>query len=277
MNRSSRPKALFRAQLILLAFAASACTDSSAPQLDGPPPLPLLKSMQADVAFFNPEHPGAQSTNYTAARALMLAQTAATIASMPFSTAMFDGADAVQPDQQSDGFHWTYPVVDAANVLDADLKGRARGVTDIVWEMRVTSGSTTPALTDFLVFSGTSNLIFRNQEWTTEEGQWKVFDHTAPSTQTALLDVFWFLTGADSWRLVFINTKTGSPNLGDQFEFQSTIDLRRVEYLDQSAGPPRSVIEWNTTTNAGSIASATFNGGAKACWNAQFLNAACQN
>ena len=266
MHRCTLTKVIFGATAALL-ITAGACRETGAPQFAGPPPLPLLESMVPELSLFSTTHAGS-GTHYDGAATAVAAAVASTTSMMPLSTALYDGADETDPERQSDGYHWTYLVSQGGLTYDADLKGRARGIVDAVWEMRVTSTSAVPPLSDFLLFSGRSQLD-------TAKGEWKVFKSSTPTTPTAILDLFWFKEGTNSWRVVFKNIETGAADVDDYLEFQSATDLRRVIYYDKSLDV-QSIIEWNTSTNAGYIDSPGYNGGVKACWNSTFQNTTCQ-
>jgi hypothetical protein len=248
-------------------ISVSACTDSGSPTFSGPAPLPLLRTMQAQTTLFDTPHAGSGS-NYNQAAAVIAAATAATTASMPTAVTVFSGAaGAADPEQQSDGFHWLYTVTSGNNTFDVDLRARTRGVEDAVWEARVISNTTTPPLSDFVLFTGRSDL-------TEFAGEWRIFDASTPSTPTALLDVFWSTESSTTWRTVFRNIRTGSPNVGDFLDYEAANDTRRVSYFDESVGEDGllTVVEWNATTTAGYIRSGADQ---RLCWNSLLQNVTC--
>ena len=62
---------------------------------------------------------------------------------------------------------------------------------------------------------------------------------------------------------------------GDTFAYTVDGMTATLEYVDADVPTSTALIEWDTTTGAGSITVPEFNGGATACWDELFENAAC--
>jgi hypothetical protein len=266
MPNSAMSKTVIATLAALL--VATACDNSTDPHFEGPPPLPDLKTMTADLSFFG-ESPVGAASNFTAAKTVAAPAVASTTAFMPLAVAAYEAAEDATPVEQNDGYHWTFSATHQNQTINANLTGRARGIIDAVWELRVDAASLTPPLTGFLLLSGRSDLDETN-------GEWRVFNAATPSASNALLDITWESIGAASWRVVFLNVATASPGLGDYLDYQALGDVRTLSYRDASAGST-AVIQWNSVTKAGSISVPGINGGNAACWNGAMQNVVCLN
>jgi hypothetical protein len=255
-----------------LAFAASllyltGCESTTDPVFAGQPPLPGIESMFADLSLFLDSQGAGVGTHFTTASDRVAAGHAVTTTSMPLPVVLFAGAQGRQSVSQSDGYHWIYSVAEGAVIADVNLKARATGTRTAVWDMRVSSGSTTPALNSFVLLTGTTSLV-------ETIGTWRLFDASSPTPPKPLLNITWSKEGNSTYRVTYVNIEEGSSALGDYLDFERTGEFRRVSYFDMSAGIT-SVIDWNFVTETGSITAPNYNNGARSCWNAAFINAPC--
>jgi hypothetical protein len=249
---------------LLLAPLAGACTTSTAPTFTGTPPLPEGGSVQADLALFLEFEGSEFGTNFAAALQTVTDAHNVTAIHVPFASFLLGEAQDEVAVSQSDGYHWLYSVLQGGLVADVDVRGRARGNVDAVWDLTVTSSTTDPTLSAFVILSGVSDLFGT-------EGRWRLFDHLTPSTPTPLLDIAWYNSGEESWRVTFINVRTGDAALGDYLDFESVSTLRRVTYFDESSDT-QIIIDWDADTGAGQT---TFSNGSRACWDAMLQNIVC--
>jgi hypothetical protein len=224
--------------------------------------------MRVDLTLFDEAVPDqSPHLHYDAALAAITAARAATTVILPVPVAVHDGAATIDPTEQSTGYHWVYSVQHESQVYFADLTGRARGNTDAVWEMRVSSNTTEPTLNNFLWYSGTALLTER-------EGSWRVFDVGNPTGSTPALDIFWSHDAGGTWDVVYKNILVGSPSVNDLIEFEIAGQLRRLTYYDASA-ESSAIIQWNPTTGSGFILSPQYNNGAQSCWNSELVDSPC--
>jgi hypothetical protein len=255
--------------LALIAVAA-ACDSATEPVFEGAPPLPPLQSLYADVSFFEDEiaNGSGQGTHFLAAVSGMMDARNSFSGSLEFPIAILDGANTITPDDAGGTYHWRFVTTVDDQTFDTDLSGRARGVVDGVWEMRVTSATTSPQLNQFLWATGTAELenVF---------GEWLIFDPSTPAVRTQFLRVSWQRT-VESYRAVFTNTRVGDARNGEKVDYESASVIRRIIHLGNSS-PPNTIsqILWNTSTNEGHILSPSYNGGQQACWDSLLQNQAC--
>lgn len=254
------------ATVFLVACSNSTESDSTAPS------LPFSNSMRADLSLF--DQPGATSAaaatvggvNFVAAAFSVGVANAVTTLVMAVPVATFAAAASQTPVVEGDAYHWRYSTVVNGQSFAADLSGQGSG-TNSLWEMRISASATNPPLNNFLYYSGSAAL-------SGESGTWHVYDALQPTANRELLRIDWTHTSATSWRVAFINVTSGSPDNGDRLTYDVNGNARSVTFLDASAATT-SVIEWNASTQAGSIRTPSFNGGVKACWDGQRQNVAC--
>jgi hypothetical protein len=249
------------------AVAMTACESATEPRFDGPPPLPPAGSMSADFSFFVGKESLNPGAHFVAASQLISTAQVSTTSLIELPRVVYLAGQAIAPVSQNDGYHRSYVATADPITFDASLVGRARGITDAVWEMRVTSGGTAPPVNGFLWITGTSLL---NQF----EGTWRIFDLSLPATRTEVLNVIWQNYGSSSWRVIFRNARQGTAEEDDYIEYESSFDLFRATFADASTGLLHT-IEWNTVTFEGYILSPSYNGGAKSCWNSALINTPC--
>lgn len=262
----------------LIAFlAAAACESSpSEPGPDEAPDLPPLASMQADVSIFNAANQAAAidasasssvGIHFVTAAATVTLARAATVIAMTLPVAVFAAAASNTPvyDSGDDAFHWRYMVAAGGITFEADLSGYAMGVQSI-WAMRVSRTGSSP-LDDFLWYDGRANLDGTG-------GEWHVYDASAPSSGTEILEIDWTHPNETSWSLTFTNVNPSAEQVGDQLVYEVDGELKTVRYLDASA-LAQIEIQWSTATGAGYIEAPNYNNGARACWDTNFDNAAC--
>jgi hypothetical protein len=259
---------LFAAAAAASALFLSACSDSSAPGFEGPPELPFGNSMRVDLAFFTEdEAPIEPGIHYDAARATVLAAATATTTPLALPASLYAGAAQAAPVEQADGFHWIYTVSQAGSAHNVNLRAQVRGVTDAVWDMSVSSGSSTPPLNSFKLVTGVAMLH-------NESGTWRIFDVQNPATPSPLIDINWNDFGDDTWRVVFTNVDPASPHFGDWLDYERTFELRQAKYFDKSSNST-TILGWRLDSSTGYIIAPGYNGGAKSCWNSLLVNVSC--
>lgn len=259
---------LIAAGIASFALLFSGCSDSAAPGFVGPPDLPFANSLRVDLSLFTEdESPSEPGSHYYAARDVILAAAASTTASLPLPASLYAAAHQATPVEQADGFHWIYAVSQAGSAHNVNLRAQVRGVTDAVWEMAVSSSSSTPPLNSFKLITGVAML--HNQS-----GSWRVFDVRNPAAPLPLVDVSWNDNGDDTWRVVITNVDATSPELGDWLDFERSFELRQAKYFDKSANTVTEV-SWRVDSNTGFIFAPGYNGGMRSCWNSVLVNITC--
>ncbi len=242
------------------------------------PAVPPAASMKFDLSFFD-QNGGAQAraaypngvdatqdkSNWINAvvRVVFINLTLADLFSAPAQA--LHAALSQQPVLGDDGwFTWTYTFTDDGHNVSLRLRGRVDGAI-VTWRMYATDPQATPALNDFLWFSGETRL-------TNDSGFW-VFNDRRDGAAVAVARIDWNATGQSS-RLTFRNVEAGSPDLGDEVAYQADGAIMAVRFHDVS-GNQDADITWNEVTGAGSLMVPDYNGGLRACWDEAQENRVC--
>ena len=252
---------------ILLGLSVAGCSDGTS--VGGTPPvLPAAESMEFDLTFFDSGSPSAAATapsrvagvNWFAAATSVAAANLAVVIHTAIPLATWRAALAQQPVFEDGRWHWRFSTQTNGQTYGGDLTGYVQG-GDLIAEMRISS--TALALSNFLWYVGTAPV-----GGTT--GDWMFYDPQSPSTVVGMIE--WSHPGTLVWTVSFV--AMSGPNVGDELTYDVNGAARSVTFTDASAGST-VLIEWNATTNTGSITAPNFNGGVKACWDTTLANATC--
>ena len=267
--------------VVLLAFLSfTACKDNPAdPQETEKPPLPPLSSMQLDLSFFSggAAHTGKASgietpgPNFNNAALRLLVINATVTLAMAVPVATFGAAISQQPVLQSDGkYHWVFSVTENGKTYQADLAGSLDlANAESVWEMRITLPNATPAINNFLWYSGRAKLD-------NSAGEWHVFDPLQPDAGIEVLHIDWSHPSSEEATLIFTIVKPGIPENGDKLTYSSIDTDRDVVLLDQSSGDSIQ-IHWDAVTGEGYLIAPNYRNGEKSCWDGQQNDTTCPN
>jgi hypothetical protein len=250
---------------ILFGLALAGCSDGT--DVGTPPVLPPAESMEFDLSFFDSgpgpvaaRAAGVAGVNWFAAAASVAVANLAVVIHTAIPVATWRAAVSQQPVYDDGQWHWRFVHHDGQHHFDGDLTAFIEG-GDLIAEMRLTA--TSLGVEDFLWYVGTAPV-----GGTT--GTWEFFDPQSPSTVAGM--IVWSHPGTLVWTVSFV--ATSGPNVGDELTYDVNGAARSVSFTDASAGTT-ALIEWNATTNAGSITAPGFNGGAKACWDTTLANTTC--
>lgn len=265
-----------RVLILPLLIALTACNaDSTAPIDPGPPPdLPPLTSMSGDFSIFGT--PGAQqaklapeastsSLNFANAAIRVLAAQVATVVVLAVPVATFAVAANNTPTFEDDGrWHWRFTTVQGGHTYTAHLTGEIQGGT-VDWEMRITSPTHAPPLDEFLWYDGQDHLDRTS-------GTWTFYDPASPALSTAVLRIDWTHVSATQhgWDATAL---AGVAN-GDVFTANVDGDDRMITYLDASEQDFLEIY-WNAADGSGYLIAPHYNGGIKACWDANQQDVTC--
>jgi hypothetical protein len=101
-----------------------------------------------------------------------------------------------------------------------------------------------------------------------------VFNDLAARGDEDVARLDWEIAGAQDAFLDFSVLDTGAENFGDDLIYRADGSARSIEYVDASAGETWD-IRWDVASGEGSLMVPGYNGGARACWDAQQMDAAC--
>lgn len=174
-----------------------------------------------------------------------------------------------EPTQQPDGsWLWTYDVNVGSNVFTAKLYGRnvSEGVE---WEMYLTKAG---AYTDFLWFTGESNL-------TATEGSWTL--NKDPQEPKQFLLINWSRDTQNTTASVrYTNILLGDPNEGNYIQYGKTTDVTYNRFYDlYDSSTTNSInIQWNFKAKFGRVMDAlNFGDPFWHCWDEQLFDTQCPN
>lgn len=255
------------AAAVLFALLTAACGDGTGVEGD-PPVLPAAESMELDLSFFdNGASPApsaapsqAAGLNWFAAAASVAVANVAVVIHTAIPLATWRAALAQDPVFEDGRWHWRFSTQENGQTYGGDLTAFVEE-GDLIAEMRISSSAL--QLDDFLWYTGTAPV-----GGTT--GSWEFFSPQSPTTAVGRID--WEHPGTLVWTVTFV--ATSGPDIGDELTYEVNGAARGVSFFDASAGTTVD-IEWNATTNVGSITAPNFNGGVKACWDATLANTTC--
>ena len=169
------------------------------------------------------------------------------------------------PDKQGNTWFWSVTVGEAT----ADLEVSVSLVSGFDVELYVTNAE----LERFLWVEGN----FGDGSGT---GEWVLHDPEIAGADKRALSIQWTYVSDTDRALTYEILSPTANDDGDVFQgdtFAYTVDgmTATLEYVDADVPTSTALIEWDTTTGAGSITVPEFNGGATACWDELFENAAC--
>ena len=182
---------------------------------------------------------------------------------MPVAT--FAAAANSTPTFEDDNrWHWRFTTVQGGQTYTAHLSGTVQGNT-VVWDMRITSPTHAPPLDEFVWYGGQGHLDRTS-------GTWTFYDPATPGSANAVLRIDW--THASATEHGWEATALAGAADGDVFTASVDGDDRMVTYLDTSEQDFMEIY-WNTADGSGYLIAPHYNGGVKACWDANQQDAAC--
>ena len=250
----------------------AACSNSSGPsgmQFAMPSPA----SLYLDLALFDENSPassgstaGLAGSSFTSAAIAVNAARSTTFLVLAVPADVFSAATQYEPVLVDGSYRWDYFASGSGYAYEVALSARREGNQSLL-EMRVTSATHLPPLTDFLWISGTATLA-------ADEGEWHLFDANSPGTPTEILSVEWTYAFQASRSLTLTNANAASPNVGDKLDFVVDGFLRTLQFFDASEGT-YTLVQWSSLSRAGGIVVSNVNGGQPACWNPNLENSSC--
>lgn len=163
-----------------------------------------------------------------------------------------------QPTVADGEWVWQSTVDVFGTSVDLRLKATPDGST-VRWRLVSTADDGEP----FTYYTATTSLDGQT-------GSWRLF---SPDAAGAVLTADFDVRGAEGGEVTFA-VPNGLENGGSSVRYVTDGDDLTFDWLDQPEAD-RALIEWDRATRAGSITADTYNGGARACWNAALEDVAC--
>jgi hypothetical protein len=276
MNMFENQCSILRRALTLALLATfAACSDSTSPNDPGSPPeLPPLTSMSGDFSLFGssgsaPANLTTEATqtslNFVAAAVRVLAAQVATVVVLAVPVATFAAAANNTPTYEDDDrWHWRFVTVQGGHTYTAHLSGAVQG--DMVhWDMRITSPTHQPPLEEFVWYGGQGRVDRTS-------GTWTFYDPATPASAVEVLRIDWTHVSATEhgWEA----TALSGPAEGDVFTASVDGDDHMVTYQDVSEQAFMEIY-WNGADGSGYLIAPHYNGGVKACWDANRQDVVC--
>lgn len=254
---------LFRALAALALVAVFAGCDSSSPE--GPPPT------IAPAAFSVSAFPGAASASGASADAsarvgshfLNAAGRVAIVSAavgvhLILPEAATRAATAVEPTAAGETWLWDTTVDVRGTPVEIRLEATARG-SETDWRLSTAANGGER----FTYYTAT----------TSDEGKagtWRLF---LPNEDGVVLQAA-FDVRDESGREVTFSVPEGRPLGGSSVRYGTEGTARSFDWREEPSGA-QTVVRWDAETRAGSIEAETYNGGARACWDAGLDNVDC--
>lgn len=253
---------------------------SPATSANAPPAVPPASSMNFDFGNFFDQHGAAQvhaaypnGVDATAAksnwinavtRVVYINLTVADLFAAPVLA--LQAALHTEPVLGDDGwFTWTFSFNDKGHDITLRLRGRIDGAI-VTWRMLVTDPQATPAMQDFVWFTGETRLQ-------NDRGFW-IFNDRRNGEAVAVARIDWNNVSVRDRSLTFSNVETGSADLGDRLEYRVADAIASITFLDASTQASLD-IRWNELDGTGSLTAPDYNNGERACWDEHQENRVC--
>jgi len=229
------------------------------------PELPPLESMSVNLeGFTTPATALTSSANFGAAAfrvglvnlgvALALAVPAAV-----FAVALTDK----HPTLKGGKWIWDFDAQTLLGRLGSELTAWMDGTT-LNLEMRVTGGQ----LTNFLYYTGTFDK-------TTGSGSWQFYNHLITQADKQSVKITFAVTDETHRTVTFLVTRTdGNVTAGDSLAYSRLGDAATVTLHDASENA-NATAGISVSTGAGYLEAPGYNGGMRACWDAQHADTSC--
>lgn len=256
-----------RLLVAIAVLALAACdTANTDPTDEAPAPLPAAAfSFDADLNQSSSARSAAGLHFFTAATRVGIVSFAIK-ANLVLPAVMTGAATSVDPVVEDGTWIWssTRPVdgTDATFRLEGTPSG-----SSIDWQLRVTTASpaTGDELDDFVLYTATTSLDGKT-------GSWRLY-YRIEGQRTEVVRADYDITD-DANELTFTAVNE-SDIQGSTVLYRTEGDTNTFDWVKEP-GSVRTLVEWSESTGVGFVEADDYNGGARACWNTSFDDAACE-
>lgn len=180
--------------------------------------------------------------------------------------AVTDAATRAEPFVEDGTWIWET----TTRIQSADVTFRLEGTPDgreVDWRMRITSvdGGTGEIGEDFDLYTATTSLDGR-------EGSWQL-NYVIDGEPTRVLTADYEVRAEDDRELTF-RVPEGREGGGSSVLYRVDGDTQVFDWFNRP-GDVRTLVEWDRETRLGFIEADDYNGGARACWDADLNDASC--
>ena len=243
--------------LLALALALAAC-DSAGP--DGAPDVIAPAAFAVDLdAFPDDGARVAAGRNFlTAAGRVGVVSTIVGL-NLVLPERATRAATRVSPVEEDGQFVWDTQV----DVFSNDVQIRLVGDPDgdrVGWTLTTENRSDDVEDGPFTYYTAETTLDGR-------EGSWRLFN---PDVDGPILTAEFEIDGTPE---ITFAVPQGRPQAGATVRYETDGDVQTFEF--EAADGTETLVRWNTETGAGSIEAEDYDGGARACWNEDFEDVAC--
>lgn len=257
--KKSRVFAAFVTAALLLPI--SACDNAG--EDDEPPALMPAAAFQMDTQVFNTKSAG---PNFAAAALRVWPVSLAVTAHMILPAAVTLAAADADPVFEDDAWHWRTSAQSGVYSIDLELVATPASPGHD-WSMLVSYDNGTEVLEDFELYSG-------HTENNGTEGNWSL-NYMLNGTQTNVLNAT-FNSDSETDRQLELSIPVTAPaHAGASVEY--VVDGTARVFMLNTVNPVAThVVEWDAETHVGSVTAPNYNGGLKACWDANLDDVACE-
>jgi len=256
--------------VLLLSLATISCNKD---EKDAAPVLPPESSFVMDFSdFLNTKSVESGVANTFRNRTLAVTNVAVwntvIFVNLAVPVATFRESFNHTPELQEDGsWKWTFNVTVGIHTYTASLFGKVDGAS-VNWEMYV-SKTGPGAFSNFLWFSGTSNINLKS-------GTWRLY--TAPGNSSPIVDIEWYKNSDNDFGIKYTNVVPGGNDNGSYISHGRTTDATFNAFYEIFLKSQNNKVEikWNTTTKNGQIRDPKFYGtNSFYCWDASGKDITC--
>lgn len=243
--------------LALLVGFLAGC-DSSTPS--GPDAAPVVLAPAAFTIPTDAFPPAAAATavgqNYVTAAARVAIVTGIVGLNLVVPKAATDAATRVTPTVENGTFVWSTSVDVLGRPVAILLFGTPRS-SEVEWRLTTAADGDAP----FTLYTATTSLDGR-------DGTWTLFNpNVSGAVATADFEV-------DATPEITFRVAPGRDGAGNSVRYEGDGDERTFDFFDAQQDV-RSLVRWDQTGRTGSITATDYNGGARACWDAQLNDTPC--
>jgi len=224
--------------------------------------------MAVDFSLFSSGGGGSEGTaglHFANAAIRVFAAQVVTVVHLAVPSVVFGAAANSTPSFEDGQWHWRYTASHLNQLWTAHLSGSVSG-SDVNWGMRITAPQYSPPLEDFLWFGGTSRVDGTS-------GTWRFYDPESASSSEVVRVDWTHISAVDHSATITVTGGTGD-NVGDVLAARREGASHTLNWTDASEAQTVE-IGWDHATGTGYIVAPGYNGGLKACWNANQEDVAC--
>ncbi|MBU1699205.1 MAG: hypothetical protein KJ970_07975 [Candidatus Eisenbacteria bacterium] len=185
---------------------------------------------------------------------------------VPPSVAFFAALHTIPSYIGDNTFMWVYTWFENPH---HEIEIRLRGTLlddEIDWEMQISDDQANPPLDQATWFSGRSHIV-------EDRGYW-ILNNLENGEAAPAIRIDWKVEAEDQKELSLEVIEAGNEIFGDTLSYLQEGVIVTVAFYDASENVTADMT-WNEETGAGSLQAPDYNGGERACWDENLIDAEC--